>query len=454
MKKVYRYTTGFWIVLMALLIDFGCTQQAPYNFTEQEVALEWGQLTLYITQYTPANSPTFASRAFGYIGLTMYESIVHGYDSHLSMAGQLNGLESLPEPVPGQQYNWVLSLNAAQASILRNIYVQTSDENKLRIDSLENAVYLHFSDILNDEEIAGRSVAYGQAVAEAIFEWSKTDGGHRGYLRNFDKEAVHPDRPGSWKPPLYAQSFSHLPLHPHWGDNRTFLKQNSNLPYPEIFPYDTVPDSPYYKEFMKVYEKDMVLTQTEKEAAIWWGDDPDVTFTPPGHSYYFATLAIEKAKPPLIQCAEVYAKMGMATADAFINCWKWKYYFFSERPNTFIPKYIDEEWESFWPDPPFPAFPSGHAIQAAASATVLENVFGKPFQFMDRAHEGRERDDVRDTDFVVRSFGNFWEAAQETADSRFYGGIHTPLDNKVGLEEGVNIANNVISLNWVKEGRQ
>ena len=69
---------------------------------------------------------------------------------------------------------------------------------------------------------------------------------------------------------------------------------------------------------------------------------------------------------------------------------EWKYHFFSERANTYIPKFIDAEWESFWPDPPFPAFPSGHAIQAAAAATVLEDTFGEQFVFTDRAHEGRD----------------------------------------------------------------
>ena len=447
MKEMVPWNKGI-LVLISIITIVGCSPTS--KLSEQDVALEWAKLSLYITQYTPANSPTFASRAFGYIGLTKYESIVQGYEPYQSLAGQLNGLDELPKPDTTLSYNWPLALNAGQAYILKNIYQQTSDENKERIDSLEQVITAQFAKGLDEEEVS-RSMAYGRSIAEAIFQWSKTDGGHRGYLKNFDKDAVHPERPGSWKPPLFAQSFSHLPLHPHWGSNRTFLKQNSGLPIPYMIPYDTLPGSPYYEEFKQVYEKDLILTQEEKEAAIWWGDDPDVTFTPPGHSYYFATLAVEKTNPPLIECAAAYAKMGLATADAFINCWKWKYHYFSERPNTFVPQFIDKEWESFWPDPPFPAFPSGHAIQAAAAAIVLEDVFGKNFQFVDRAHEGRERDEVRDTDFVVRSFNSFWEAAQETADSRFYGGIHTPQDNSVGLEEGKKIANNVVSLNWKKK---
>ena len=150
----------------------------------------------------------------------------------------------------------------------------------------------------------------------------------------------------------------------------------------------------------------------------------------------------------MIKCAETYARIGIAVADAFIKCWKWKYDFFSERPNTFIPQFIDQEWESFWPDPPFPAFPSGHAIQAATAATVMMDLYGNEFQFVDDAHVGRERDEVREVDFVARSFNTFWEVAEETADSRFYGGIHTPQDNSVGLTEGKKIANHVNQLNW------
>ncbi len=437
-------------MLLLTLLTLGCAKNAKH-LTEQDVVLEWAKMTTYITQYTPANSPTFASRGFGYIGLTMYESIVNGYPSHNSLAGQLNGLDNIPIPEKDKIYNWALCLNAGQAAILKSIYLQTSDENKVRIDSLELEIYNSFAKQLENQEVAERSMAYGKQVADAIFEWSKTDGGHRGYLHNFDKEMVHPERQGSWKPPLFAQSFSHHPLHPHWGENRRFLKENSDLPLPYMIPYDTVPNSPYYQEFLRVYEKDMTLTQKEKEAAIWWGDDPDVTFTPPGHSYYYVTLAVEKERPSVIKCAEAYAKTGIAVADAFTNCWEWKYHFFSERPNTYIPQFIDQEWESFWPDPPFPSFPSGHAINAGAMATVLEYQFGKEFKLTDRAHEGRERDEVRDTDFVIRNFNSFWEAAMETADSRFYGGIHTPQDNEVGLLEGKKIAQSVINLNWSKK---
>lgn len=428
----------------------GCSSDTVPAYTEQEIATEWAEMTLYITQFTPANSPTYASRCIGYIGLTMYESVVHGYPKYQSLAGQLNGLDELPLPAESETYDWPTTFNAAQAQIIRNLYQQTSDVNKSKIDSLERQISKSLGRNLDDSKIQERSKEYGQAVANAIFEWSKTDGGHRGYLRNFDKEYEHPEWPGSWKPPLYAQSFSHHPLHPHWGKNRTFLKENSDLPLPEFIPFDTVEGSAYYQEFKEVYEKDLELTQKEKEIAIWWGDDPDDTFTPPGHSFYLATIALKKQSTSLIESAETYAKVGISVADAFINCWKWKYHFFSERPNTFIPQYIDQEWESFWPDPPFPAFPSGHAIQASAAAIALAEVHGNEFTFIDSSHVGRPRDEIRDVDFVERPFNTFWAVAEETADSRFFGGIHTTQDNRVGLEEGKKIAERVTALKWKK----
>lgn len=433
-----------WLVMLPVLAACQSRQPPP---TDVEVATAWADLTLRITQTTPANSPTYASRCLGYTGLTMYESVVAGHPGYRSLGGRLNGLAPLPQPEATASYHWPSALNAGQAFILKSLYNQTSDENKRRIDSLEQMITERFSATVDNARLQ-RSAAYGQAVARHIFTWSKTDGGHRGYLKNFDKRFRLPERPGGWKPPLYAQSFSHYPLHPHWGRNRTFLADNARLEAPAMIPYDTSRNSPYFLQFLSVYQKDKTLTMAEKECAIWWGDDPDETFTPPGHSYYLATRAIHQTQPSLIRCAETYARVGMAVADAFINCWKWKYLFFSERPNTFIPEHIDPQWNSFWPEPPFPAFPSGHAIQAAAAATVLTDLYGEQFALVDSAHADRPRDRLRDVAFRPRQFGSFWQIAEETALSRFYGGIHTPQDNEAGLQKGRVIGQNINALPW------
>ncbi len=428
-----------------------CISDRNKFYSEVEVANEWAKLTIYLTQNTPGNTPTNASRSLGYISLTMYESIVSGYPDNNSIATQLNGLNQLSKPDSTKKFNWIISLNAGQAEILRNIYNQTSDANKLKIDSLENVINNSIKVNLKlSESVCKISQKYGKEIANSIFEWSKTDGAYKAYLKNFDKTLQFPQKPGGWKPPLYAQSFSHYPLHPHWGANRTFLKENAQIADPEFIKYNENPNSAYYKQFLEVYIKKKSLTQAEKEAAIWWGDDPDETPTPPGHSYYLASLVLAQKKANLIQCAETYAKIGMGLSDAFRNCWKWKYKYFSERPNTFITEHIDSQWESFWPDPPFPAFPSGHAIQAATTATILSDLFGPNCTIIDSTHVGRKRDELRNVDFKVRKYSSFWEIANETANSRFYGGIHTRQDNEAGLIKGKEIGENIIKLKWRK----
>ena len=439
-----------WWLLLAwtgYLLCSGCGGNAPPSGAE--VAHTWADLSLLVTRTTPGNSPTYASRCFGYLGLTMYEAVVHADPQGNSLAGQLSGLPVLPQPDPGTSYVWPVTLSAGQAAMLRFLYNHTSAANKDRIDSLENAVVSAFSSDHSAADLEA-SAAYGRAVAGAIANWSTSDGGHRAYLRNFEKDWPHPDRPGAWEPPRYAQSFSHHPLHPTWGTNRPFVPANYGMDPPALIPYDTTVGSPYYEQFRAVYEKERSLTRSEKEAALWWGDDPDETFTPPGHSYYLAGLLLRQENSDLLTCAETYARTGIAVADAFVNCWKWKYRFFTERPNTFIPRFIDPEWESFWPDPPFPSFPSGHAIQAAAATTVLIDLHGDEKIVEDQAHLGRARDRLRDVDFTKRRFERLSDLAREVADSRFYGGIHTPQDNERGLEKGAQIGENVNRLRWRK----
>ncbi len=67
-----------------------------------EVTTRWAKMSLKIAEKTPGNTPTYASRGFGFLGLTMYETVVNGYLDYKSMAGQLTDLSSLPKPITGQ----------------------------------------------------------------------------------------------------------------------------------------------------------------------------------------------------------------------------------------------------------------------------------------------------------------------------------------------------------------
>ena len=449
---------SFWYLLLTLFF-FNCNKDdTPKNVPaydleneKADIAVKWADMTLYTARYSYFHTPTYCSRALGYIGLTMYESIVHGSSSYHSMSGQLNAL-TLPLPVTSDEYYWPLALNASQRSILKLLYPLQNSPPYVhqKIDSLYDAIYTEKSMGISNPVIT-RSVEWGDAIALAIYNWSVSDGGDKAYAKNFDPTYIFPSGPSYWKPPVRGQTISMYPLHPHWGTNRTFVIANSTLPVPAIVPYSTDPASDYFKLYKAVYDKDRVLTQEEMEIAAWWGDDPTETFSPPGHSYAMATIAIKKIDAGLLKAAEAYAKTGIAVADAFINCWKAKVVYFNERPSTFVKANIDASWVQFWPEPPFPAFPSGHSIQSAAAAIALANVFGNNFSFTDHSHEGKRRfDDPRflNLRYPARSFNSFWEAAVECAYSRFLGGIHTQQDNIAGQLQGEIVGKNVNALHW------
>ena len=410
-----------------------------------DVASNWAALQLRLTKETPGFSPPVASRALGYAGLALYESVVPGIREGRSLAGQLQGLAVLPQPELGQTYNWALSANAAQAAILRNLYPTTSDANKASIDSLERAMVTQLAE--SDAPTLAQSVDFGKKIAEAIFAYSKTDGGHEGFLHNTPATFISPTGAGMWQPTENAQK---TPIQPYWGSNRTFVKANNELPMPKPLTYSTNVNSPFFKEYLAVYEKSKTLTQTEKEISVWWADNPGETSTPPGHSYAIARVAILKQQANLGKAAETFARTGLAVSDAFVMCWRCKFTYNNLRPYTYVRLAIDPNWVPFWPAPPFPGFPSGHATQSSAAATVLTDVFGDNFAFTDDSHVGRERDALRNVAYKSRSFTSFFASAQESADSRFYGNIHTNQDNAVGLTEGKKIGGNVNALQWSK----
>lgn len=423
---------------------------SPANKFSAEVATTWAELQLLLTKRTAGYTPPVASRAYGYAGLVMYESVVAGLNTNQSLAGQLSTLATLPKIETGKDYNFALSANAAQAYIMRALYAETAIKqavvNKIVIDSLE-VIFLEKYKIGVAQDIVDRSVKYGQDVATAIFEWSKTDGGHEGYKRNFPATYVVPVFAGAWQTTENGQK---IPMQPTWGDNRTFVPANTGTTLPVPITFSTSLVTPYFSQYYEVYNKNKSLTETEKEIAVWWADNPGETFTPPGHSYAIANIAVKKSALTLGKATEVFARTGITVADAFISCWKCKFKYMNERPYTMVRRVIDANWKPFWPAPPFPGFPSGHATQSGAVAVVLTDYFGENYAFTDDVHVGRVQDASTGVSFKARTFTSFNAFATESAASRFYGGIHTRQDNEVGLSEGRKVGKNVVALHFKK----
>jgi hypothetical protein len=160
-------------------------------------------------------------------------------------------------------------------------------------------------------------------------------------------------------------------------------------------------------------------------------------------------VACETKHADFAQSAEAYVKTALALADGFIACWDEKYRSLLIRPESYINLYIDESWTPLLQTPPFPEYISGHSVISSAAASALTDVFGEKFAFTDSTEI--------EYGMPARKFQSFYEASNEAALSRLYGGIHYRPANEMGVQMGraigvfinerlrTRIAKNVIS---------
>jgi len=394
-----------------------------------QVANHYFAYSLKLTQENSAFTPPVTARALGYTGLALYESVVHGMPNHQSAVGLLAGFQSITQPLLGVNYHWPTVANNALATIIDSLWGNCSQAN---IDSLHQicaAYNVLFSGQIAVAEFQA-SKAFGEAIGNDVFAFSKTDGGHECYNNNFPMSYVPPVGPAFWQP-----VGNQVALQPYWGNNRPFVLADTISAMPSPPPvFSTQSQSAFYSYAYQVYTQVQNNTQAQLTIAEYWADGPN-TITPPGHSINILNQIIRRENSNLAEAAFLYANLGIALSDAFLACWKVKYTYNLLRPITYINNYIDSAWQPAWPTPPFPEYTSGHASQSGAMSEVLEATFGTAYAFVDSTHGANYGG--------PRAFNSFDEAAEEAAISRLYGGIHYSFGNSTGLAMGRQIGQNV-----------
>jgi len=392
-----------------------------------DVALDWFRLAYVLTQQERL-SPPVASRAFGYLGVSLYESIVPGTHEYQSLAGQLNGLGVAPNVGHGQFY-WPAVANAALAAIMRRMYGSAASQH--RIGNLEASLAARFQ---VPPGIIVASSKHGQKIAGFIHDWST----HDGFSEYHRCRYTPPAGEGLWQPtpPGFLDA-----VEPCWGRIRPFVLSSAGTCDAGSPPaYSAEASSPFFQEAKEVHETVENLTPDQMAIAAFWSDDPGTTGTPPGHSMMLAAQIIEQQELPLDVAAETFAKVGIATADAFIACWWTKFQHNLVRPITYIHDVLaDPDWTAPLVTPPFPEYTSGHSVQSGAAAQVLTDLFGA-LAFTDHTHDARG--------LPARSFDSFFDAAEEAAISRLYGGIHFRSAIERGLDQGSCVGRAVAALRF------
>jgi hypothetical protein len=208
------------------------------------------------------------------------------------------------------------------------------------------------------------------------------------------------------------------PFSPRAGEwKRWLVDQPLRVDNPPV--HDSVQDK---KEIEIV--KEAVRTRTADDVAKInkWGGVPG-TVAPAGlwqdqlfgninKDFNYNALAREK------QYAFIQKVLAQTLADAFMECWKVKYIYWTARPSMRI-----DGLNIAMDNPPFPSYVSGHSTISKAAADVLSIMIpGKKEYFQSMAIEAR--------------------------DSRLKAGIHFNIDNTQGYELGHLVAvESILKLN-------
>ncbi|MGE5355918.1 MAG: phosphatase PAP2 family protein [Deltaproteobacteria bacterium] len=422
---------------------------------DASVVLAWNDLLVDIDRYSPGYRPPAAARMMAYTGLAAYESIVPGMPEYNSLENNYSGL-NLPLLEEEKEYYWPASVNAAYATMFRHFYPHIVQADKDKIDALENKFDDKFALKASDEVIA-RSAAFGKAVADAVFEYSKSD--------TYGHEAYKNPRPSDYIPPLTGANGEKLwqptfpdytpALFPYWGKVRPFAMKQGDLRGKTPLAYSEDPNSKFYLQANEVRLTVNTLTLEERWIAEFWSDDMfQVTFEPAARQIAIANQLVIDEKLSLDRAVELYAKLGMAMCDAGISIWYTKYLFNVMRPVQYIRSIIEPEWKSALNhpynglkgfSPEFPAYPSGHSGFGGSAALIFTDIFGNNYQFTDNCH--KDRHEFMGT---PRSYSSFIEAGMENAYSRIPLGVHYRMDCDEGLRLGYLAATRVLQLEWKK----
>lgn len=428
---------------------------------------EWIKLSLFLTQRNRGFTPMVAARAYCYVSLAAYESTVYGSVNYYSLQKQAQGLNSVEMPDVNKEYHWAAVSNAAISRAVKYFYINDYSKDSTSglertlgmIDSLNNIFVSQFK-TETTLEVVNRSVEYGNKVADEIIAYSKTDGQEFCWKdeNNFPQDFIPPTGDDKWVAPKGTSPYA---MQPKWGSVRTYSVKNASIgSITPPYPYSEDTTSLFFKEAKETFDVSIKCLNPKADPeneklniiAQYWNDEAYRSGTPAGHSLSIARQIMTKEKMPLDKASELYVKMGMSLHDAFVYCWKVKYFYNLIRPITYIRKltyFKQPNFNTLIVTPPFPEYTSGHSTQTGAAMETMTSVMGDNYSFTDST-QFIARFDLPDNVIAPRSFTSFYNCANEVSSSRIYGGIHFRKACEEGLRTGKIVAQNVLTMKFKK----
>ncbi|MGH2648547.1 MAG: vanadium-dependent haloperoxidase [Ginsengibacter sp.] len=383
-------------------------------------------------------TPPVAARVFAYSNLAAYEVLANEGKHFSSLEGKVKGLNNIPHPSANAKIDFPFASIIALIKVGDNLTF-SGDTMKILTDSVQS---LAKNSGMPDDLFDG-SVQYGNEVADSIISWSKKDN----YAKTRGSRFAISNLEGHWTPtpPGYFSA-----VEPLWPTIRCMVMDSANMfppPPPPAFSKDST--SSFYKLALDVMNTGNTLDSTQKWIANFWDCNSfkmhvrghamfaTKAMTPGGHWMEIVGTISKNNHADFYKTVSAYTGASIGIYDAFICCWFTKYRTDVIRPETYINKYVDQNWMPYLQTPPFPEYNSAHSTISAAAATVLGSIYKDNTAFIDSSE--------REWGWPDRTFKTSDEAAVEVSYSRFYGGIHYRQSVLTAYEQGKKIGNLVMS---------
>ncbi|MFF3286229.1 DNRLRE domain-containing protein [Streptomyces sp. NPDC003023] len=192
-------------------------------------------------------------------------------------------------------------------------------------------------------------------------------------------------------------------------------------------------------------------TADQKQAALFWANDVDTTYKPPGQLFEHTEILSQQHGLTVLGNAKLFALTAFAMADASVAAWDMKYQTDLDlwRPESAVrldgdgnaATFADPDWQPLSQDrngshfsPAFPAYVSGHATFAGAWSKAMRDWFGT-----DLITWTATTDDPHSVG-VTRTYTSISAAAEENALARVWLGVHYRFDGSDGLAAGDKLA--------------
>lgn len=320
-------------------------------------------------------------------------------------------------------------------------------------------------------------IQLGRFAAAAILAMRASDGSQHPEPR-MGIDYIPGLNPGIWRQdPI---SLHPLALGAHWGEVSPFVLQSPSQF--RIPPPPAMNSREYTTAFNEVkrlggdgVNTPTIRTARQTQIGIFWAYDGTPSLCAPPRLYNQVTMHIAKQmRSNVVETARLLALVNTALADAGIASWESKYHYAFWRPVGGIresdpgtgptglgdgnPNTIGDP--TFHPlgapasnltgpnfTPPFPSYPSGHAVFGGALFQTIRNFYNTDridFTFVSDEFNGTTIDNEGNVrPLIPRHFSNLSQAEEENGQSRIYLGIHWAFDKTEGISQGRRIANYV-----------